>query len=67
MDTNGNFEQRLAALERQVAELKRRVGGSDGDWPERILGGMRDIPEEDFKEFVRFGKEFRDSQTDPEY
>lgn len=67
MDTNGNVEERLVALERDVAALKRRVGDSQRAWPDRLFGRMRDIPEGDFKEFVRLGKEFRDSQTDPEY
>jgi hypothetical protein len=66
MDNNGSIEQRVAALEREVAELKRRASGDNGDWPDRLFGGMRDIPEEEFNEFVRLGKEFRNSQTDPE-
>ena len=65
MDNNGNVEERIAALELDVAALKQRVGDSQRDWPDRLFGRMRDFPEKDFKEFVRFGKEFRDSQTDP--
>lgn len=67
MNENSNIENRVAALEREVAYLKRRIGDNNRDWPDRLFGGMRDIPEEDFQEFVRLGKEFRDAQTDPEY
>ena len=67
MNTNGNLEERLTALEREVAALKRRVGDGARDWPDRLFGRMREIPEEDFETFVRLGQDFRDSQTDPEY
>ena len=53
-------------LEKEVAELKLRIGNNQREWPERLFGGMREIPEDAFQEFVRLGKEFRDSQTDPE-
>jgi hypothetical protein len=65
MDGNGNIEQRVAALEREVAELKRSAKGDQGNWLEEVSGRMKDIPEEDFREFVRLCKEFRNAQTDP--
>jgi uncharacterized small protein (DUF1192 family) len=40
-------EQRLAALEREVAELKRQLQakGTSGNWIERTTGSMADFPE----------------------
>ena len=58
------FEQRLAALEREVAELKSRLSSShsaspspNGNWIEAISGSMRDEP--DFHEVIRLGAEVR--------
>lgn len=65
MDGNGNLENRLTALEEEVAALKRRIGASNQDWLHATSGRMKEIPEEDFQEFVRLGKEFRDAQKDP--
>lgn len=66
MEKNGNIEERLAALEREVSELRREFHKTDQSWPDRFFGGMKDIQEDDFNAFVRAGKEFRDAQTDPE-
>jgi len=59
------FEQRLAALEREVAEIKRRFPGanSEAKWVDQFAGSMKEFPE--FEQVVRLGQEFRDSQTDP--
>lgn len=56
------FEERLAVLEKDVAELKLRVphqNGAKPSWLERVSGSMKDIPQEDFDKFVRLGKEIR--------
>ena len=66
MNEKGDVEERLAALERQVTELRREFNKNDRNWPDRFFGGMKEIPKEDFEAFVRAGKEFRDAQTDPE-
>ena len=59
------LEQRVAALEREVAELKRRLALSQGkkNWIEAITGSMKDYPE--FEEVVRLGREYRRSQKSP--
>jgi hypothetical protein len=61
--TNEALEQRLATLERTVAELQRRIEGKN--WVERLIGSVTD--EEAFLEAMRLGREFRDSDrpTDP--
>ncbi|MDA1013248.1 MAG: hypothetical protein O3A00_02215 [Planctomycetota bacterium] len=66
MSSNGNIEQRLALLEKEVAKLKSRAHGDAGSWVDSIAGSMKDVPEEDFREFVRLGKEARIAQTDPQ-
>ena len=66
MDTNARLEQRITALEQEVAKLKRQLGIEDRNWLDNLFGTMSDIPEEDFQEFVRLCKEARDAQTDPE-
>lgn len=65
MDGSDRIEQRIAALEREVAELKRRTNGDQDNWLDQVSGRMKDIPEEDFREFVRLCKESREAQTDP--
>ena len=54
-------EDRLTAVEQQLAELKRRLPPSpDGrSWIERIAGTFKADPE--FDEIVRLGIEFRKS------
>ena len=66
MNEKSDVEERLAALERQVIQLRREFIQEGRNWPDRCFGGMKEIPEEDFNAFVRAGKEFRDAQTDPE-
>lgn len=55
------IEERLAAVEHELAELKRKTqSGRDGNcWIERIAGTFRDDP--DFDEIIRLGREFRKS------
>ena len=55
-------EQRLLALEREVAEIKSRLGTApaqpaDADWVSAISGSMKDDPE--FDEVVKLGREIR--------
>jgi hypothetical protein len=59
MSQENSIEARLAALEREVAELKQRLSGSGAPvaWWERIVGSMKDIPE--FEEALRLGAEIR--------
>ncbi len=53
------IEERLTAVEHELAELKRKTPTErDGkSWIERIAGTFRDDP--DFDEIVRLGREFR--------
>src|SRR5215208_5914532 len=55
-------EQRLLALEREVAAIKSRLGASalhppDADWISAISGSMKDEPE--FDEVAKLGREIR--------
>lgn len=55
------IEERLATVESELADLKRRLK-SDADgrsWMERIAGTFKDDPE--FDEIVRLGQGFRKS------
>ena len=54
-------EDRLTAVEHQLADLKRRLPSqTDGkSWVERIAGTFKDDP--DFDQIVRLGREFRKS------
>lgn len=55
-----SVEERLSAVEQQLADLKRRITTNDGrSWIERIAGTFKDDP--DFDEIVRLGREFRES------
>lgn len=62
MSTPQNIEDRLAILEREFAELKRRVEAkSSKNWLEKVSGSMKDFPE--FKEVLRLGKEIRRARS----
>ena len=61
MPEQQTIEQRLTEVERELAELKRRLPLQTGgkSWVERIAGTFKDDP--DFDEIVRRGREFRQS------
>jgi hypothetical protein len=61
MSEQSTIEQRLTAVEQQLADLKRRLPlRPDGkSWVEQIAGTFKDDP--DFDEIVRLGREFRKS------
>ncbi len=56
MSTNGNLEERLALLEREVAELKRALKPAT-NWFQRVAGSMENDPE--FDDVLRLGREIR--------
>jgi hypothetical protein len=60
------LEQRLAALERAVAELQQRlpVAPAAGNWLEKIGGRIPD--EAAFLEAMEFGRAFRQSDRPPD-
>ena len=64
MVTDSELARRLAVLEQEVADLKRRVVISSANWPERVFGRMKDFPE--FDEVTRMARELRDAKLDPE-
>jgi len=53
------LEKRLATLEREFEEFKRRLGASPKTWRE-TFGMFADDPE--FDEIVRLGKDYRKKQ-----
>jgi len=56
------LEQRIAALEAEVARLKERSGNGQPDnrpWPEKIFGTFANDPE--YEEAMRLGREYRES------
>ena len=59
MSKNAALEERLAAVERDLAELKDRVfhEANERPWFERMIGSMRGFPE--FEEVVKLGREIR--------
>jgi hypothetical protein len=61
MPEQQTIEERLSDVERELAELRRRIPPQpDGkSWVERIAGTFKDDP--DFDEIVKFGREFRQS------
>lgn len=65
MSEPADLEQRVAVLEQNRAELKRRVSLSEAknDWIKAVAGSMKDYPE--FEEVVRLGREYRRSQKSP--
>jgi len=59
MSDTTRLEERVKALEGDVAELKRRAGRREtvGEWLDRISGRLAKYPE--FEEVVRLGREIR--------
>jgi hypothetical protein len=64
MSDMSTIESRLEAVEKEIAQLKRRLGGKafSRPWYEPLFGSMKDFPE--FDEVVRLGRELRNSQRD---
>jgi hypothetical protein len=57
-----SLEERVAALEAEVAELKQSVVGTretPKPWWEKIWGTFKDDPE--YEEAMRLGREYRES------
>jgi hypothetical protein len=70
MSTLAELEQRLAAVEHQLAELRRSsavatANGTGVDWIGRIAEAFKDIPPEDIEAMHRYGREFRESHAYP--
>jgi len=63
MSNQISVEDRLTAMERAVRQLQDRLDALQGksNWLHRFYGAFDDIPEADFQEFVRLGREFRNA------
>ena len=62
MVSNGNVEERLAQVEKELESLKSLVKTlrPNANWIEAISGSARGDP--DFEEILRLGKEIRDAE-----
>ena len=59
-------EERLTALEREVASLKLQLDqltSPKGDWLEKVSGSMKDLPE--FKEAMKYAAEILRADQPP--
>lgn len=58
------LEQRVAAVEKELAKLKLRVESppTATSWIDQLAGTFKDDPE--FEEIVKLGREFRESVSD---
>ena len=61
MADSKSIEERLALVERELAELKTRLPPEpkSENWIEKISGSMKDFPE--FDEVLRLGREMREA------
>jgi hypothetical protein len=66
MPSEESIEQRLAALERAVADLQRQMASRPPvpDWLERFTGAFKDEPA--FAEVVEYGRAIRAADRPPE-
>ena len=56
-----DLSNRVSALEREIAELRRRVRREPSNtWLENVAGSMNDFPE--FEEVLRLGRRIRKSE-----
>ncbi|NLS98314.1 MAG: hypothetical protein GXX96_39795 [Planctomycetaceae bacterium] len=64
MSTKETVEERLAALEREVHYLRKRIESNQrsNDWRSRPRSTLKDMPE--FDEVLRLGREIRQSDQD---
>ncbi len=65
--TRETFEERLSALERDMAQVKERLEPENAQqqnpWLDLVFGAFKDDPL--FEEAVRYGREWRESQNAP--
>lgn len=64
MAATPTIEERLEILEREVAQMKRERKSDETTtdakcWVDDLSGSMKDIPEADIDEFVRYCREVR--------
>jgi hypothetical protein len=61
-----SLEERVKALEKEVADLKQQLLELSfrGTWLEKVTGSMKDYPE--FEEVLRLGAEIRAADRPPE-
>jgi hypothetical protein len=61
MSATDDLEARVATLEKDMVEVRRRLGDSTSmqEWLRRISGRFKDDP--DFDEIVRLGREMREA------
>jgi hypothetical protein len=54
-------EERLTEMERAVRDLQERLAAMSGktNWLHRLYGAFDGVPESEFQDFVRLGREFR--------
>jgi len=66
MVDGASFEQRLATLERAVADLQRQSTGipPSCNWLEKVTGSISD--EKAFLEALEFGRAFRQADRPPD-
>ncbi len=64
MSTKETVEERLAALEREVRDLRKRVesGQQSKDWRSQVYGSLKNVPE--FDQVLRLGREMRQGDQD---
>ena len=64
---SATLEERMSAVEAELAEIKRRLprrkGGDSTPWWERHFGAFKDDPA--FESAVRLGEEYRKAQPNP--
>jgi hypothetical protein len=64
MSSQVELEQRIASLEREVADLKSHINRphNNGNWVDDVSGRFKG--DGAFREILRLGKELRDAETE---
>jgi hypothetical protein len=66
VSTNPSVEERLAALEKAVAELQLQLTNRNGspDWLDKVIGSISD--DEAFEQALEYGRAYRASLRPPD-
>jgi hypothetical protein len=61
----GQLDKRLTSVETALAEVRLKLGlvPASANWVEQVSGSLKDIPEDDYQEFLQCCRAVRDEDS----